>query len=1023
MARKRKRTSRASDDGNASASQRKKVKVSHGLKELPNVHHPTLSLYYNHIWTLRSYLLSRIPTTSKIRRRKLATAGLREAGDPQYEERRKGSTQDPLSSNDSTQKLIRLATVLDHTLIGATQNAVPEYSCEERRKDLETFSQQACTAATSSLVEGGVSLPDLVDFAIWSLFHRLYRHSQKPPHALCHGYKRTTQCAQAGIQSIPGVAAHYPNSNVHAFKGAVWSQILALLGKDGEGIMLDLLLSCGIFSSISQAHSTFYQISDAFSRYPNAKDPTQTLRLMQYVFPRQFGLHNVFTSKTDRNETTQPFKDYTLREEEIRRHESGIQTSISRNGIPKVPKRLRGDAYRLVQRMQKLSSLCAYTELLRHYCPFNTSSRSSHESKQRVTAPISKRIRPRQSPCILGADNADHAHATSIDCSEKELQISSAKTSTALVDFCTPHAKVSAFCRAIISSLVAEAFWGEGAGGLHNKRKVMEDIDRFVNLQRYEKMSLHGVRHQIKIQCIRWLAPPTCLSKKSSLLDMKKREEIFLEFLYYVFDSILIPLIRANFYVTEANDQGNRLFYFRHDIWRMITEPKLNNLKLSMYEEVPMAKAKRMLDGRKLGYNQIRLLPKDTSLRLLNNLKRRTAKSHNGKTILGQSVNSVLKPVFSVLDLEKSRQPERLGSALFSLGEIASRLEKFKNNLRAEGSEHKPMYFVKTDVKSCFDTIPQRPLVALMETIASNDLYRIGGHAEINRLKACAYRSDGYRSTRNTQKFRTTATCGTDFTEFPEFIQAKRVANKRDTIFVDKIVRRAEQREHLLDLLEDHVGNHIVKIGKKIFRQRAGIPQGSVLSTLLCNFFYAELEKKHLSFLKDNQSLLLRYTDDFLLITSNKGVGKRFLQTMHDGINEFGVQVNPVKSLANFPVTINGCQIQQLEAARSFPYCGYAIDTRSLVLTKDREKMKQRVVAHTLTVEQAKVPGRGFYHKALDSLKRQTLKMLMDTDFNTPWTVLSTIYGNFTETAMKFYRYSKSMTGGFQLTSELAIGK
>jgi telomerase reverse transcriptase len=33
-----------------------------------------------------------------------------------------------------------------------------------------------------------------------------------------------------------------------------------------------------------------------------------------------------------------------------------------------------------------------------------------------------------------------------------------------------------------------------------------------------------------------------------------------------------------------------------------------------------------------------------------------------------------------------------------------------------------------------------------------------------------------------------------------------------------------------------------VQIGSEFYKQRVGIPQGSVLSTILCNFFYGDLE-------------------------------------------------------------------------------------------------------------------------------------------------------------------------------------
>lgn len=58
---------------------------------------------------------------------------------------------------------------------------------------------------------------------------------------------------------------------------------------------------------------------DVLNRYGSSDSVSQTLHVLKYIFPRQFGLHNVFTSVVDRYETSLPFKDYFTREEEIAR--------------------------------------------------------------------------------------------------------------------------------------------------------------------------------------------------------------------------------------------------------------------------------------------------------------------------------------------------------------------------------------------------------------------------------------------------------------------------------------------------------------------------------------------------------------------------------------------------------------------------------------------------------------------------------------------------------------------------------
>ena len=72
-------------------------------------------------------------------------------------------------------------------------------------------------------------------------------------------------------------------------------------------------------------------------------------------------------------------------------------------------------------------------------------------------------------------------------------------------------------------------------------------------------------------------------------------------------------------------------------------------------------------------------------------------------------------------------------------------------------------------------------------------------------------------------------------------------------------------------------------MGKQFYKQKIGIPQGSVVSTVLCNIFYAHLEKKKLPFLEDKDGLLLRLIDDFLFVTMNRDHAVQFLQKMHEG--------------------------------------------------------------------------------------------------------------------------------------------
>jgi telomerase reverse transcriptase len=68
-----------------------------------------------------------------------------------------------------------------------------------------------------------------------------------------------------------------------------------------------------------------------------------------------------------------------------------------------------------------------------------------------------------------------------------------------LMDHATPTAMVSAFCRAVLSHLIPHDFWGTGELRAHNERVFYQNVDRFIELRRFENLSLHEVSQGIKV--------------------------------------------------------------------------------------------------------------------------------------------------------------------------------------------------------------------------------------------------------------------------------------------------------------------------------------------------------------------------------------------------------------------------------------------------------------------------------------------------------------------------------------------
>ncbi|KAF3056288.1 Telomerase reverse transcriptase [Daldinia childiae] len=527
-------------------------------------------------------------------------------------------------------------------------------------------------------------------------------------------------------------------------------------------------------------------------------------------------------------------------------------------------------------------------------------------------------------------------------------------------------------------------------------------------------MSLHEVMQGMKLTEIDWLAPPQLRSNKTSQTDLQKRRELFKEFIYFVFDSLLIPLIRSHFYVTESNAHKYKLFFFRHDVWRYIAEPAMTALKNKMFSELNLSHAQQILNSRALGFGQIRLLPKEIGMRPIMNLRKRVALRGKSKA-LGAGINRILAPAHAILQLEKTINPQKLGATMFSVGDIYKRVKPFKLKVTRPGVE---FYFAKVDVQSAFDTIPQAAIVSLLASIPQQRRYRVSTHVEVasNLISQAGNKS----KSKPVKRWPSAAISDRDNSTFMQHLESKWATTKKDTVFVNRWNKYYETSE-LLQLVASHIQQNLVKIGKKFYRQREGIPQGSILSSTLCNYFYADLEIHILPFLDSEDCLLLRLTDDFLLITIDKQKAIRFVKTMHRGVPEYGVTVNPRKTLVNFDMKVNDEPVTKLSPGQRFPYCGTAIDCQTLDISRNREKVQETAIYNSLTVEFSRTPGRTFQRKVLNAFRIQSHLMFFDSELNSVNTTLNNIYTAFCETATKMWAYARCLSVQKQPSADLVI--
>jgi hypothetical protein len=85
----------------------------------------------------------------------------------------------------------------------------------------------------------------------------------------------------------------------------------------------------------------------------------------------------------------------------------------------------------------------------------------------------------------------------------------------------------------------------------------------------------------------------------------------------------------------------------------MVTEPTLSDLQVRLFKEVPKDIAQKMLSQRPFGCSKIRLVPKQTGMRLITNLQSKEQIIRNGSISSRPGINSVLRPIVYVMNYEK----------------------------------------------------------------------------------------------------------------------------------------------------------------------------------------------------------------------------------------------------------------------------------------------------------------------------------------------------------------------------------
>ncbi|XP_009897877.2 telomerase reverse transcriptase [Dryobates pubescens] len=661
---------------------------------------------------------------------------------------------------------------------------------------------------------------------------------------------------------------------------------------------------------------------------------------------------------------------------------------------------------------------CPYLVLLKKNCPVHIPETNTRKTELRCQAGLPGEVEVHHKAeqcgkepvkCVTSSSNADvpdnsRVSLTKSACgewqSEEQDQGEAGDSDLGqLIKQRSTRWEVYLFVRECLEKVIPAELWGSS----HNKCRFLKNVKVFISMGMFAKLSLRELMWKMRVNDCLWLR----LAKGDHFVPASEhclREEILAKFLYWLMGTYVVELLRSFFYITETMSQKTKLHYYRKLVWGKLQNIGIRShiaeahLRALSSEEIEALRHKKCLPV----VSKLRFIPKTQGLRPIvkvSNVLEAPALSKESREKKMHHYNTQLKNLFSVLNYERTINTSIIGSSAFGKDDIYRTWKKFVTKVHESGAEMPHFYFVKTDVSRAYDTIPHKKLVEVISQILKPEkrtVYCIRRYAVIMITTSGKARKFYKRHVSTFMDFLP------DMEQFLSHLQEN--DSLQNAIIVEQSLTFNETSSTLFEFFLQMLHNNILEIKKRYYLQCCGIPQGSILSTLLCNLCYGYMENKLLRGIQQD-GVLIRLIDDFLLVTPHLTKAKIFLRTLAMGIPDYGFSINPQKTVVNFPVAgVPGCsEFTQVPDDRFVLWCGLALNIRTLEVSCDYSSYNATYIRTSLSFNSSTRAGKNMKYKLIAVLRLKCHGLFLDLQINSLQTVLLNIYKIFLLQACRFH--------------------
>lgn len=489
-----------------------------------------------------------------------------------------------------------------------------------------------------------------------------------------------------------------------------------------------------------------------------------------------------------------------------------------------------------------------------------------------------------------------------------------------------PLGRVKKFATAVVCKTVPRELFGVN----RNRDQFCQNLCKVLNGGKFHDFTAQHVVYKIKAGKIGWL---------NGMSDARRRTEIVTAFLVWLTNSFVFCRIVHFFRIVTTNTPTNGIAFYTKAGWTAACREKISPLMNSgkFFKEV-------LSPSRLMSYRgwKVRPYAKPNGVRLIYKLQRKESAAEKQLTDKCLTFLRCLSRAYAVEFRSVSRQQFFRGW----------------RTLQESRDVQLPLYYVRTDFQDAFTSIKQDKLLAVVQDRMEESLGRQSQMVHMHSMDVVTFGSGGSVYCKKLKYI--------GELPMPEFPVGSLVFyQKTSEVSLDQI----------RNIVKKHIQGNAFKWSGRCWGVTRGIVQGDRLSVALCDLLLTDLQA---TYLKDqSDSHVYRFVDDYVFVSPDQTVARKFLATMSAGFPEYGLQLNQSKTETNLTGAGNGM----------FKFLGFQLNAITGEVTKNvdvyRNKRPLPYFNHDLGRGR---PGQALYTKMTGFNQRSILAVLVSKSFNSAGT-------------------------------------